>query len=81
MVLDSYPFKGTRARPLAHDLKNAHWKTWLGLRLVKSEYHCAQYAATILRKAGVGCLTDPPTPETLSREVAPGAAIVPIEAP
>ena len=24
MVLDSFPFKGTRARPLSHDLKNAY---------------------------------------------------------
>jgi hypothetical protein len=25
MVVDAYPFKGTRARPLSHDLKNAYW--------------------------------------------------------
>lgn len=25
MVLDAYPFKGTRARPLSHDLKGAYW--------------------------------------------------------
>ena len=25
MVLDSYPFSGTRARPLATDLKGAYW--------------------------------------------------------
>jgi len=25
MVLDAYPFKGTRARPLSHDTKGAYW--------------------------------------------------------
>jgi hypothetical protein len=111
MVLDSYPFRGTRARPLAHDLKNAHWKpsgiewsakalafaldeldrkysfqnlwkTLLGLRLVKSEYHCAQYAAAVLNKAGINAkLTDPPTPESLAREVNPNAMIARILPP
>ncbi|MCL1909286.1 MAG: hypothetical protein FWG12_08000, partial [Holophagaceae bacterium] len=82
MVLDSYPFKGTRARLLSHDLKNAFWmpsgsnwnrkaqgfaldeldrrysfqnlwKTWLGLDLVSKEYHCAQYVAAVLSRAGL----------------------------
>jgi len=25
MVLDAYPFKGTRARPLSHDIEGAYW--------------------------------------------------------
>jgi hypothetical protein len=96
MVLDSYPFRGTRARPLSHDLKGAHWlatganwsmdahgfaldeldrpysllnlwKTWLGLDLIGSEYHCAQYAAAVLAKAGL-TLTSPATPESIAHE-------------
>jgi hypothetical protein len=97
MVLDSFAFKGTRARPLSHDLKNAYWvpsgsawngeaqafaldeldrkysfqnlwKTWLGLNLVQSEYHCAQYAAAVLAKAGVN-IPMPPTPESIARQL------------
>jgi hypothetical protein len=108
MVLDSYPFRGTRARPLAHDLKNAHWKasnvawgnrplafaldeldrkysfqnlwkTLLGLRLVRSEYHCAQFAAAVLQQAGFDPPTYPPTPESLAREVNPNGEILAIE--
>jgi hypothetical protein len=108
MVLDSYPFFGTRARPLSHDLKNACWmssgaawnggalafaldeldhkysfqnlwKTWLGLNLVKSEYHCAQYAAAVLAKAGVN-IPMPPTPESIARQLGRIAEPVALEA-
>ena len=97
MVLDSYPFKGTRARLLSHDLKNAFWlpsganwsrraqgfaldeldkrysfqnlwKTLWGLNLVKKEYHCAQYVAAVLSKAGI-LLTAPATPESIATEL------------
>jgi hypothetical protein len=97
MVLDAFPFKGTRARPLSHDVKGAYWlpsgadwnqkalafaldeldrqysfqnlwKTLLGLNLVKRQYHCAQYVAEVLDRAGV-FLTAPPTPESIAREV------------
>jgi hypothetical protein len=97
MVLDAFPFKGTRARPLSHDVKGAHWlpsgavwnqkalefaldeldrsysfqnlwKTLLGLNLVKRQYHCAQYVAEILKRAGVS-ITYPATPEIIAAEL------------
>jgi hypothetical protein len=100
MVLDAYPFKGTRARPLSHELDGAYWlpsdaqwnpralafaldeldrsysfqnlwKTLLGLRLVKSEYHCAQYAAEVLSRAGV-LIKSPATPESIAMKLAKG---------
>ena len=48
------------------------WKTWLGLALVKDEYHCAQYVAEVLTRADVPLWQDPPTPESVVREMAYG---------
>jgi hypothetical protein len=101
LVLDSFPFKGTRIQPLSRCAENAYWipnpaglgllahgfaidelgrkysfqnlwKTWLGLNLVKGEYHCAQYVAAVLSKAGIE-LTAPATPETVARDMCASA--------
>lgn len=43
------------------------WKTWRRLNLVASEYHCSQYAATVLSKTGLTIDTNH-SPESLYRE-------------
>ena len=104
MVLDSFPFRGTRVKLLSHMLRNAYWmpsgaqwndealgfaldelgkrygwqnlwKTWLGLDLVAREYHCSQYAAKILERAGLK-FSWPPTPASVARDI--GGAIEPL---
>jgi hypothetical protein len=102
LVLDSYPFKGTRVQPLSLCADNAYWmknvagwdsashafaidelgrrysfqnlwKTWMGLHLVKSEYHCAQYVAAVLGKnKAAGFFKQPATPESVAQDL--GAA-------
>ena len=100
MVVDSYPVKGTRARPLGRCIDTATWlpmpplegrwtaeassfaleelgrgysyqnlfKTWMGLNLARSGYHCAQYAGGILERCGLK-LSWPPTPESIYAEL------------
>jgi hypothetical protein len=53
------------------------WKTWLGLDLIGREYHCAQYAAAILGRAGVVDLSYPATPESVAQESKPAPEFEP----
>jgi hypothetical protein len=103
LVLDSFPFKGTRIQPLSLCAENAYWmrnvggldakahgfaidelgrkysfqnlwKTWLGLNLVKSEYHCSQYVTTVLSKSSAApVFRQPATPETVAQDLGTAA--------